>query len=150
VNRQEQQPGKISAGRPWFGAVRVLRASSAPERVYDSLRIFDPAKGRKYLVRRRGGWFCGSARLGQPAFLLEVSIDVSSKRPGRRRFGKCLPGFVRGHDGARTASALEAVRASKLARDQVLVRTNLSRPITAGDGVPLDGTFRLGQITRSH
>ena len=44
---------------------------------------------------------------------------------------------------------LAAVRAAKLGRDKVEVRTSLHRPITLGDRVPLDGSRRLGQVIRS-
>lgn len=143
------RPPGFMAGRALVGGRRFVRVSTAESRVYDSFRLLDRTKIRTNQVRPRGGCFAGSSRLGQPAYELHLDVSIVHKRPGRRLWPSRSHGVVRAHDGRPTADALAAVRAAKLGRDRVFVRTNLHRPITAGDGIPLDGTYRLGQIVRS-
>jgi hypothetical protein len=138
----------VTAGQALAGPFRFLQNSRAREGVYDSIRLFDPARARAGKFRQRGGMVAGFSRLGQPAFHLELAVDLKFTRPKARRFPN-LPGFVQAFDPTRTEEAMAAIRAAKLGRDKVEVRTNLYRRITAGDGVPLDGTRRLGQIIRS-
>ncbi len=138
----------VTVSRAWNGPHRFLRASTARQNVYDAFRLFDPALARAGRSHRQGGWTLGLSRLGQPAFQVELALDLTFQRRKVRRFPN-LPGFVEKHDSSRTDEALAAIRGAKLGRDQVLMRSNLHRRITAGDGVPLDGSFRLGQIIRS-
>lgn len=138
----------MTPGRALFGARRFARPSTAKERVFDSLRLFDAAKARAGRVSSRGGWILGRTKLGQPPFELEIAVDLSRQVKGRRPFPR-LPGRLRAHDGRRTAEAIEAIRAAKLGRDRVLVRTGLSRPIAIGDGITVDSGARVGQIIRS-
>lgn len=152
--RPERVAGRVSGlpavtpGHALAGPFRFLRNSRAREGVYDSVRLFDPARARAGKVRRRAGLTLGQARLGQPAFHLELAVDLSFKRRKARRLPN-LPGFVQAFDPTRTEEAMAAVRAAKLGRDKVQVRTALHRRITLGDAPPLNGTVRLGQIIRS-
>lgn len=143
------RPAGFVAGSALRGGRRFVRGSRAAERVYDSFRLFDPGKARSTRVRPRGGCFAGRTRLGQPPFELHLDVNVTHRLPGRRPFPFSPRGVVRSHNGQPVSDVLAAVRAAKLGRDRILVRTNLHRPITAGDGIPLDGSFRLGQIVRS-
>lgn len=136
------------AGQALAGPFRFVRASQAREAVYDSLRLFEPSRVRAGKVRRRAGLTPGLTRLGQPPFHLELAVDLSHKRRKARRFPN-MPGYPEEFDPTRADEALAALRAAKLGRDRILVRTGLHRRITLGDGVPLDGSFRLGQIIRS-
>ncbi|WP_051651366.1 phage tail protein I [Brevundimonas bacteroides] len=144
------QPGLIAlpVGQALAGPFRFVRASRAREAVYDSIRLFEPSRVQRGKVRRRAGLTAGFSRLGQPAFHLELAVDLSQRRRKARRFPH-LPGFIEAFDPQRTEEAMAAIRSAKLGRDKVEVRTALHRRITAGDGVPLDGTFRVGQIIRS-
>ncbi|MDP2214772.1 phage tail protein I [Phenylobacterium sp.] len=136
------------AGQALAGPFRFLRASRAREAVYDSIRLFEPSRVRAGKVRRRAGLTPGFSRLGQPPFHLELAIDLSHRRRKARRLPN-MPGFLEEFDPTRTEEALSAIRAAKLGRDRVIVRTGLHRRIQLGDRVPLNGTFRLGQIIRS-
>ncbi|WP_337186690.1 phage tail protein I [Phenylobacterium sp.] len=138
----------LVAGRA-LGPRTVVRRNRGHEHVARSYRLFDPAMARDGRLKSRGGIFVGRSILGQPAFQLRLSVDLSHRQRGRRPWPLSPSGPVRAHDRTRLDAGLSAVRAAKLGRDQVLVRTGLYRPITAGDGVPLDGSYRLGQIVRS-
>lgn len=138
----------FASGQPLGGPFRFATRSRARENIYDSIRLYDPAKGRAGKFRHRAGIVPGFTRLGQPAFHLELAVDLSFRRRKALRLPH-LPGFVEAHDSTRTDEAMAAVRAAKLGRDKVEVQTALHRRITAGDGIPLNGTVRLGQIIRS-
>lgn len=143
------RPCVVTIGRPLAGCRRFLRRSTAPDRVFDSVRLHDPVRGRAGEVLRYGGWFAGAGQLGQDRFTLHLDVDAKRSLRGRRPFPFSPTGPLRAHDGRRTADALAAAAAAKLGRDQVLVRTSIYRPIAPGDFVPLDGTYRPGQIVRS-
>ncbi len=147
AGRQAGLPA-VTAGQALGGPFRFLRNSRAREGVYDSVRLFDPAKARAGQVRPRAGLTLGRTRLGQPAFHLELAVDLTFKRRKVRRLPN-LPGFVQAFDPTRTEEAMAAVRAAKLGRDKVQVQTALHRRLTLGDAVPLNGSVRLGQIIRS-
>lgn len=140
---------QLVAGSVFGGRRRFLRASRASEHVGRSIRLFDPALAASGRLKPRGGMIAGRTILGQPAFQLRLAVDLKRRKPGRRPWPITWRGPLRAHDPSRLADGLAAARAAKLGRDQVLVRTGLYRPIAAGDGVPLDGTVRLGQIVRS-
>lgn len=141
--------GQLVAGAAFGGRRRFVRSSRASERVGRSVRLFDPSMAARGLLRPRSGLIAGRTILGQPAFQLRLAVDLKHRRRGRRAWPFSWRGVLRAHDPSRLADGLAAVRAVKLGRDQVLVRTGLYRPIAAGDGVPLDGSHRLGQIVRS-
>jgi phage tail-like protein len=141
--------GAIVPGAAVGGARRFLRRSRAREQTYESLRLFDPALAASGRIRPRGGFTLGRTRLGQPAFELHLDVDLSQRQEGRRPFPFSTRGPLRSHDPSRMADGLAAARAAKLGRDRVLVRTGLYRPITVADSIPLDGSYRLGQIVRS-
>lgn len=138
----------VCAGQALVGPFRFLRTSRAREAVYDAIRLFEPSRVKAGKVQRRAGLTAGFSRLGQPAFHLELSVDLSVRRAKARRLPN-LPGFVQAYDPTRVEEAMAAIRAAKLGRDKVQIRTALHRRITAGDAVPLNGTVRLGQIIRS-
>jgi hypothetical protein len=142
-------PPTVVAGAPIGGRRRVVRASRAAQGQYDSYRLYDAARARSSLARPPGSFVAGSTRLGQPAFELHLDVDMKRHRPGRRAFPLSWRGVLRAHDPQPMTEVLAAARAAKLGRDRVLVRTNLYRPIAVGDGLPLDGSYRLGQIVRS-
>lgn len=124
----------------------VLRKSVAAAHVYDSVRVFDPDRAVQTGPPRRGGWMLGRSKLRQPAFVEHLAVDASYRRPGGFTVGHALPMTLRRHDGARMAEITAAIRAAKLGRDQVLVRTNLFRTIQVGDAIPLNGSVRVGDI----
>ena len=148
VAQSAQRRRLATPGLPLGGSRRILRPSSAAERVFDSLRILDREKVKSGRVRRRGGVIMGRTRLGHPPYVVELAVDLTRKGKRRRPLPK-LPGFARPHDGSRTAEAIEAVRAAKLGRDKVLIRTGLSRPIAVGGGATVGSGARVGQVIRS-
>ncbi|SFD76648.1 phage tail protein, P2 protein I family [Bosea sp. CRIB-10] len=124
----------------------ILRASRAGEHVYSSIRIYDPAKGAVFRPTKPGGWILGRSKLRQAAFTLRLTVDASRKHRGGFVIGRSLPMAARGFDDSKLQDVFAAARAAKLGRDRVLVRTSLHRPVTAGDGIPLDGSHRLGDL----
>jgi len=148
VGAVAERPRAITPGVTLFGGRRILRPSTAKERVFDSVRVFDAEKARRGVSRPRGGWILGRTKLGQAPFELELSVDLSRPMKGRRPFPR-LPGVLREHDKSRVAEAIATIRAAKLGRDRVRVRTGLSRPISVGDGLTVSGGYRVGQIIRS-
>lgn len=140
--------GGLVVGRVWGAGLGAARASDARLFVYDSMRLFDPARrGGGQVGVSRGGWILGSSRLGMPPFEAELVVDASYRRPGRGGFPR-LPGVVRAHDGSRMASIAAAVRGAKLGRDKIMIRTGLYGPITPNDAVQADGAHRLGDIIK--
>ncbi len=136
------------AGSPLAGPFRFTMDSRAGEAGHDSFRLFEPSRVKAGRVKRRPGLFPGISRFGQPAFHLELAVDLPHRRRKVRRFPN-VPGFLEDFDPSRMNEMLAAVRAAKLGRDKVEVRTSLHRPITFGDRIPLDGSRRLGQVIRS-
>jgi hypothetical protein len=127
----------------------ILRSSAARDHVYESLRLYDPALSRPAGPVRPGGWILGRSKLRQKPFTIRLSVDASRRRPGGFVLGRCLPMAPRPFDEAHTDEIFAAARAAKLGRDRVLIRFGLHRPIQAGDNLPADGGYRLGQIIRS-
>lgn len=148
VYRRHSRERIFVAGRP-LSARRPPKVSAAGDHVAVHVRLIDPELARSGGLKRRGGVFAGRARLGQAPFHLRLNIDAKRVRPGRRAFPFSPGGVLRAHDRRPMQLVGAAVRAASLGRDRVTVRTNLYRTITAGDGVPLDGSFRLDQIVRS-
>lgn len=151
-------PGRLTIGRPLSGADHVTRrggraalspARSAAERMFVSVRIYDRDRAARFGAPTRGGWTLGRSQLNQKPFTLRLAIDASRIRRGGFVLGRALPMALQPADTARPTEILAAARAASLGRDQVLVRTGVFRPITAGDGIPLDGSYRAGQIIRS-
>jgi hypothetical protein len=127
----------------------VLRRSVAAEHVYDSVRIYDPAVAIQFGTPRKGGWILGSSKLQQQPFLLRLTADLSRRRRGGLVVGKSFPQIARPFDSSRVDEGLSAVRAAKIGRDRMMVRTNLHREINPTDSIRPDGSFRVGQIIQS-
>lgn len=127
----------------------ILRRSIAAEHVYDSVRIYDPVSAIEFGPPRKGGWILGSSKLRQKPFLLRITADLSRRRRGGLVVGKSFPQIARPFDTARVDEGLSAVRAAKIGRDRVMVRTNLHREINTSDSIRPDGSFRVGQIIKS-
>jgi hypothetical protein len=151
-------PGRMTIGRPLAGTdrhtqrggrARLTSARSASERLYASVRIYDRDRAYRLGAPTRGGWTLGRSQLNQTPFTLRLAIDASRVRRGGFVIGRALPMGLQPMDVARPSEVLAAARAASLGRDKVLVRTGVFRPITAGDGIPLDGSYRVGQIIRS-
>ena len=138
----------LATCHPWFGRRRFADLSPAGDRVFDSFRLYDPTRAASGTLRPKGGWILGRSILGQPAFEIDMAVDLARKRQGRALFPTRY-GIVRDHDPKPMQNVLAAVRAAKLGRDQVLIRTGIYRPIRLGDAIKVDGTFKVGQIIRS-
>jgi phage tail-like protein len=102
-------------------------------RLYDRIHLHDPLR---LPDRRSRGTYLGHARLGMPAFTAKLSVEVRGNRPiwlcGPGRF---IHGFLKSSTHKNLELAKQAVQRSKSARDKILLRTKLYRPVGSGDGL---------------
>ena len=123
----------------------VLRANNAMQFVYDSVRIYDPERAVKFGPPRKGGWILGRSKFRQAPFLLRITADLSRKRKGGFVIGSSFPAILRKFDASRLEEGFAAVRAAKIGRDRVMVRTNLHRQLAPSENIRPDGSYRVGQ-----
>lgn len=149
VSEQHVVRNRLVVGRPWGGLRRCPAASVADQFVYDSIRLFIPDRPIVNSKARRSGWILGRSQLGQDRFRIDVLVDTSYQRPGRWFMpGQVLKGAVASHDNSRTKEVCAALRAAKLGRDKVMLRTGLYRAIEPTDSL-LPGAYMPGQIIRT-
>ena len=142
--------GHLVAGRPWFGRRRAPLASVADQFVYQSIRLYDPDRHAAVSAGKPGGWILGRTQLGTDAFRIDVAVDTSYRSPGRRFMpGRPLGGVAHAHDPGRIQDVCAALRAAKLGRDKVMLRTGIYREVEAADALPPDGSILPGQIIRT-
>lgn len=115
--------------------------------LYDRIVLHDPARAAPVV----DGWsFYDDARLGLPDFTAMAAIDLQLMAEPLASF--CDAGFVDEEfaveeDHTRLEFVREAVVASKALRDRVLITHKMRRPLTLRDGIPLDGSYRIGGTT---
>ena len=115
--------------------------------LYDRIVLHDPARAAPVV----DAWsFYDDARLGIPPFTAMTAIDLQLAAEPRASF--CDDGFVDDEfaieeDDTRIEFVREAILASKALRDRVLVTHKMRRALTLRDGIPLDGTYRIGGTT---
>ncbi|CAM5398880.1 hypothetical protein AFEL58S_02003 [Afipia felis] len=115
--------------------------------LYDRIVLHDPARAAPVV----DGWsFYDDARLGIPAFTAMAAIDLQLTAEPRAAF--CDDGFADDEfsieeDDTRLEFVREAILASKATRDRVRVTHKMRRPLTLRDGIPLDGSYRIGGTT---
>ena len=117
-----------------------LRPSTARERIYKRLWLFDPAVE----VMRRGAIsFAGATRLSMPAHHAELAICI----PGRkhpRAAGRYLTGYVIASDHKRYHDTLAGLRRVARASDRIAIDTATTRPLLAR-GAVLAGAAVAGE-----
>jgi phage tail P2-like protein len=145
--RRESSNGSIgrrlASGRA-IGRTAITRDRSK-RLLADVLYLYDPDAAP---LRRRGRSFIGRSRLGMPAHRADLLVDRKSRLRrnsgsvvGQGEVGRFL---MRHHDASRSKFLLAAIASSKRLSDQVLVSFRTRRQRTLGDGIPLDGSVRLG------
>ncbi|MGC3004880.1 hypothetical protein ACPF8X_42525, partial [Streptomyces sp. G35A] len=108
-----------------------LQRSTARERIYKRLWLFDPALD----VGRRGAMsFCGAARLGMPAHHAQLTLAMPSHLGGRvaRRY---VQGFLVTADKATWRDTLAALRDVARASDRIAIDAAVHRPLAASEAV---------------
>lgn len=115
--------------------------------LYDRIVLHDPARAAPVI----DGWsFYDDARLGISNFtaMALVDLQLTAEPPA----GFCDASFVddaclMSEDDTPRERARSAIMAAKAARDCILVTHKMRRPLTFADGIPLDGSYRLGGTT---
>ena len=149
---QPHKPGRLlAAGRPWFGTRRCPAPSIADQFVYQSIRLYNADVAVAVQSTRPRGWICGRSQLGTERFRVDVIADTSYRSSGRRFIpGKPLGGVAHEHDPGRIQDVCTALRAAKVGRDKVMLKTGLYREVETADALPPDGSYVAGQIIRTN
>ena len=108
-----------------------LRHSTARERLYKRLWLFDPALD----VTRRGATsFCSASRLGMPAHHAQLTLAMPSHL-GARVARRHVQGFLVPTDKTAYHDALAALRDVARASDRIAIETAVHRPLAASEAV---------------
>lgn len=117
-----------------------LRPSSARERIYKRLWLFDPGME----VLRRGALsFAGATRLSMPAHHAELAICIPSRKHPRAA-GRFLFGYVIASEHQRYHATLAGLRRVARASDRIGIDTATTRPLLAR-GAILAGAAVAGE-----
>lgn len=115
--------------------------------LYDRIVLHDPARAAPVI----DGWsFYDDARLAIADYTAMAVIDLQLEAAPRAGFCEdsfADEEFAADEDDSRREQVRSAIIASKAARDCVLVTHKMRRPLTLGDGIPLDGSYRIGGTT---
>ena len=119
-----------------------LRRSTARERIYKRLYLFDPAVA----VQRRGAAsYCDASILSMPAHHARLDVSVPGQLHARIA-NRYLSGFVVATDKTHYHSTLAAMRRVARASDRIAISTAVHRQITAGEAARA-GTANAGAWT---
>lgn len=120
------------------------REDQAPWMLFDRVVLHDPARA----VPRVAAWsFVNHSRIGHPPFTAKAVIDLKKRihpRTALAERGFVGHHFARPEDPTRRRDTDLAVRVSKSARDRILVTNKLTRPRVFADGIPMDGSVKIG------
>lgn len=108
-----------------------LRPSTARERIYKRLWLFDPAME---VLRRGAISFAGATRLSMPAHHAELAIAIPGhKHP--RAAGRYLTGYTIASDHKRYHDTIAGLRRVARASDRIAIDTATTRPLLARGAV---------------
>lgn len=140
----EKGRDKFAAFAKRFAGHSFARPDRAPWLLYDRIVLHDSERAAP-LVR---GWsFTNVSHIGMAPFTAKAVVDAKVKNPlpglvaGRSYISN---GFARPEDSSRQQAVSLATRVSKSARDRILVTNKLTRPLTLGDRIPMDGSVTFG------
>lgn len=108
-----------------------LHRSTARERIYKSLWLFDPALD---VGRRAAMSFCSASRLGMPAHHAQLTLAMPSHL-GARVARRYVQGFVVPTDKTAYHDTLAALRDVARASDRIAIETAVHRPLAASEAV---------------
>lgn len=131
------QESGVHAGRHVAGH---LRPSTARDRIFKRLWLFDPAVA---VLRRGARSFAGASRLSMPAHHAELSVAIPAK-VHTRAAGRHLAGYLIASDHKRFHDTLGGMRRVARASDRLAINTATTRPLVARGGV-LAGTAVAGE-----
>ena len=108
-----------------------LQHSTARERIYKRLWLFDPALD---VARRSATSFCSTSLLGMPAHHAQLTLAMPS-RLGARVARRHVQGFLVPTDKTAYHDALAALRDVARASDRIAIETAVHRPLAASEAV---------------
>lgn len=137
-------PGRAFIGaRSAHNAARgCLIKSSAPWRMYRSMRLFDPAIPA---MRRGAILHVNQGILGMPPHHAELSIRITGTMDTRRWAGPYVRGALVSRDHKVLADGVHAMREAARVSDRIALRTKNRDIVTAGEHI-LSGTLSAGAI----
>lgn len=118
----------------------VFRESTAHDRLYDRIYLFDPSVAPAL----RGAATFMAGLLGMPPHRAEIRLQVRGHR-AKRAVGRFAAGYLAAHDGALLEGAVKALAWGRRASDRVLVNTTTRRSLTAG-AMTVAGSARAGAL----
>lgn len=124
---------------------RYFYRSGAKYRIYDTI-YFKPRD--LILAGRQATNFMGRERFGMPSFTAELKVIVPGKRP-KWAADRFVGGFFYKAPKDNLHNMLAASRASKSARDDILIQTKVYRPLRIGTSLIVGAPLIAGQYTRS-
>lgn len=149
------QPGALDSlipGRAFVGAKSAANAargflaqSSARQRLYQRIYLFDPAVA---VARRGAGLHVGQGVLGMPAHHAELGVRITGKVDVQRWFGRYVRGHLVATGKAHLSAALESMRDAARLSDRIAIRTTLRRVPRAGEQYTA-GTLVAGAIIQT-
>jgi hypothetical protein len=116
---------------------RFLVESTARERVYNRLYLHDPSRTPE---ARGRSTHLGAMRLSFPPFHAELLVNIEG-RHHPLRFLRFMRGFMGGNGDGSAQRVIDALRDAKAARDKILVRFGITRPVLAGP------QWKSGEVT---
>lgn len=139
-----------TAARPMVAGGQIgsfAYPNTASERYYDRFYLFDPDRV-PHRQTASYGTFVGYSRAEATPFRAELRISYPGQNPQRQaRVGGVVGvGMFPRPSSGRLGRIANAVRASKSARDKVFFTAQTKRLQTLEDGIPLDGSFRFGNL----
>lgn len=127
-----------------FTRLSYVTPDVSGQMLYDGVYLNDPDLDAPWV---RAHSFTDISRIGVRHHTAEIQISATSKAKIRAAFAGS--GFVGLHaaretDMTKTKRVYEAMRASKSARDKIIVTTQTHRPMEFRDRIPLDGSRKFG------
>lgn len=119
-----------------FLAHKHLPPSSAWQRLYERLYLFDPARTPDARPR---GTHLGNTRLGMPPHHAEALVAIRGKRP-LRAASRFVDGFLVAADRAPLEKVRTAMNASRRLSDRINLGTRTRRALRAGDPILASST----------
>lgn len=119
--------------------------NTAAERYYDRFHLFDPARVSSYQSSAYGT-FVGISRVEITPFRADLRVNFPGGSPEKAtRVNGFVGGFIQPPSG-RLNKIADAVRAGKAARDKIFFTAQTKRKRTIADGIPINGTYRFGDL----
>lgn len=119
--------------------------NTASNRYYDRFRLFDAERSPTRQTASYGT-FAGHSWSQITPFTAELRVHFPGGAPATDARVGGIVGMYPAPSSGRLAKIANAVRAGKSARDKVFFTAQTMRLRTLQDGIPLDGSYRLGGL----